>query len=419
MAWLAFWYFIPAPPSSIVIATGPVGGTLDLIAQHYRARLAPHLTLDQHSTDGVIENLRLLNDRNSGVDIAFFIGGAANGKQAPELRSLGRVLYFPIWFFYRGPEPLNRLTQLKGKRIGGPVNNPAVSQILAANGISSENSKLSVRVGPAATTGLRDNEVDVQIVLGEANSSIVQSLLRDPGIRLMDVTEADALARIFPYLNRLQLPRGVIDFEKDIPPRDVNLVATTVGVLVHKDVHPEIIYLLAQTLAEEHGGAGIFQRAGDFPTQSDPEFAVAEDARDFYRNGPSFMQRYLPFWMINLTKRAIAALVAVIAIVIPLLNYAPKMYVWLLEAYMAKLYRRLRGVEAQLQSNLTVPEIQDLQSDLEAIDRAVNVLPMRHSDLFLSIEVHIDRTRQRLASRLTELTLPEAGGSRTATPQMT
>src|SRR5436305_12546692 len=62
MAWLALWYLIPAPPTSIVIATGPAGGTLDHIAQRYRASLAPHIKLDQRSTDGVLENLRLLKE---------------------------------------------------------------------------------------------------------------------------------------------------------------------------------------------------------------------------------------------------------------------------------------------------------------------------------------------------------------------
>jgi hypothetical protein len=39
--------------------------------------------------------------------------------------------------------------------------------------------------------------------------------------------------------------------------------------------------LLAQTLKEEHSTAGIFQRAGEFPTQTDPEFPMAEEALDY------------------------------------------------------------------------------------------------------------------------------------------
>jgi hypothetical protein len=44
-----------------------------------------------------------------------------------------------------------------------------------------------------------------------------------------------------------------------------------------------------------------------------------------------------------------------------------------------------------------------LQNDLNHIDRAANILPMRHSDLFFALLMHIDMTRTRLASRFVEL----------------
>jgi hypothetical protein len=161
-----------------------------------------------------------------------------------------------------------------------------------------------------------------------------------------------------------------------------------------------MIDLLAQTLQEEHSGVGLFQRAGDFPTQVDPEFPMAENARDFYRNGPSFLQRYLPFWMISYAKRIAAVWVTIIAILIPLFNYAPKLYTWFLRKYMEKLYRRMRTIEDRLQTELTVREAEALQSDLENISRAAQVLPIRHSSLFFELMMHIDLTRARLASRL-------------------
>ena len=54
-----------------------------------------------------------------------------------------------------------------------------------------------------------------------------------------------------------------------------------------------------------------------------------------------------------------------------------------------------RGVSAD--------QVTVLQSDLQNIDRAANTLSMRHSDLFLLVQDHLDRTRRRLASRLVEL----------------
>jgi len=183
----------------------------------------------------------------------------------------------------------------------------------------------------------------------------------------------------------------------------VNLLASTNVVVVRNELHPELIYLLAETLQEVHGGAGIFQRAGEFPTLADPEFPMAEDARDYYLNGPSFLQRYLPFRMINYAKRVAAILVAVVAIVIPLFAFTPRLYAWLLNLQVAKLYRRLRLVNAQLKNELTAAELAALQTDLENIDQAANVLPMRHSGLFFALLMHIEMTRRRLAERLAAL----------------
>jgi TRAP-type uncharacterized transport system substrate-binding protein len=402
--WLALWYFIPAPPSTIVIMAGIKGGAFEHIAQRYRERLArQRVTLDLRFTEGPIDNLRHLDDRSSGFDASFVFGGVADAQQSPEVMSLGRIAYNPFWFFYRGPETLDRLTQLKGKRVGANFTNPIINQIFNANGVNPDSATVLQVSGPALVKPLKDGEVDVIIIPGEPNSPLIQSLIRDPNVRLMSLAQAEAMTRVFPYLNRLVLPQGVIDLERNIPASDVSLIARTAAVVVRKDLHPELVYLLAQTLAEEHAGAGIFHRAGDFPTQTDPEFPMAEEAREFYKNGPSLLQRYLPFWMINFTKRMIAVLLTGIAIVIPLLSLAPRLYLWFLKAYMAKIYRRLRGLETQLQAELTAPQVAALQTDLENIDRAVNFVPMRHSDMFLVVKGHIDRTRIRLASRLVEL----------------
>ena len=63
-------------------------------------------------------------------------------------------------------------------------------------------------------------------------------------------------------------------------------------------------------MVEAHGGANIFQRSGEFPNSTDPEYPVAPAAIDFYKTGPSFMQRYLPLWLSVHAQRAIAVLVA-------------------------------------------------------------------------------------------------------------
>jgi hypothetical protein len=199
----------------------------------------------------------------------------------------------------------------------------------------------------------------------------------------------------------LVLPQGVIDLERNIPPTDVNLIGTTNAVVVREDLHPEIIDLLAKTLVEVHGGSGIFQRAGEFPTPTDPEFAVADGAREFYKNGPTYLNKYLSYWTVSLMKKIITVLLSCAVILVPFSNLAPKLTGWVVRDRMRHLYRRLRTVETDMQTDLTASQLDALQSELEEIEQSANNLgvPIRHSDLFFDLKIHINHVRERLGMR--------------------
>jgi len=400
--WLALWYFIPAPPKTITIAAGIKGGAFEHIANRYREILARHhVTLKFHfaSAGG---SAKLIADPKSDVVGAFLFSGLLNGENAPDIVSLGRIDAAPFWIFYKGAETLDRLSQLKGKRAYVTVaTGDLADRILAANGIKPGDMTVSPERGaPAAEKMLKSAAVDVAILPPiDLNAPSIQAMLRDPDIRLMNVTQVEAITRLFPSLNKLVLPQGVIDLAKNIPPSDVNLIGSTTAFVVRKDLHPELIYLLAQVVKEVHSGGGVFQRPGEFPSLTDPEFPMAEEAVDYYRNGPSFLQRYLPFWTINYAKRLAAVLVAAVAVIIPLFTYGPRLYAWLMRLQLARLYRRLRFVEADMQKALTSDGAAILQAELESIDRASRILPVRHSDQFFALRVHINDLRADLVRR--------------------
>jgi len=409
IVWLALAILIPAPPSKIAIAGSFRGGHYESLALRYKAILArTNVDVDMRTTDGAIENLKLLNDRNSGIQIGFMQGGVANGDQAPNLLSLGRIDYQVFWLFYPAGETLNDLTELKGKRIAvGPVGSGTriVSQkILEVSGVTPENTTLLSLTPRRAAEALNDGSVDAVFLNFSPDSPMLDALLHNPKFRPMSFTDAEALTRIFPFLTRLVLPRGVIDYQNKVPAADVILIATTNAVLVRKEIHPAIIDLLAQTIMEAHSSPGIFQRADEFPTQSDPEYPMSDEARDFYRNGPSLLNRYLPFWITNYVKRGIALLVAVVAIIIPMFSYGPNLYRWLVQYRMRALYRRLRAIETTLQTAATAPEIAVLEGEIESLDRAIHGLgvPMKHSDLYFTLKSHLNLVRTRVGLRHTE-----------------
>ncbi len=407
IGWFVLEDFFPAPPSKVTMATAFAGASFEYYGERYRERFArANVKLELRETAGAVENLRLLQNPHSGVQIAFMIGGVSDGRHAPGILSLGTIYYTPFWIFYTSIEPIDRLSQLKGKRIAvGPEGSGtrfSAEKILAKGGVNSETATFLPFAGLTAAAALKDGKVDVVWFSGGPDSEAAQFMLRNPNVRLMSFPMAEAFTRIFPGLVHLVLPQGVIDIEGPIPAHDVSLIATTNRVLVRSDLHPEIVHLLLRTMVQEHGEAGIFQRSGEFPTSTDPEYPVAASAVDFYKNGPSFLQRHLPLWLTTYVQRAIALLVAGIAIAFPLFSFAPRLYLWFWQDRVRKLYRRLRVVEEALQTELSVSQVEALQTDLENIDRAARILPKRHSDLFFVLQNHISLTRTQLASRLVE-----------------
>jgi len=405
---LALIYFIPAPPSKIKIAGSFQGSYYNVVTARYKEILArAHVTVDARLTDGAIDNLRLLKDPTSGFSIAIMQGGVSDGKHSPGLLSLGRINHQIFWLFYRATETFDNLTQLKGKRIAvgpaGSATKMVAEKVLGVAGITSETATLLSLGAQSAVDALNDGRVDVIWIAYAPEAPIIGSLLRDPKLRLMNFAGAEAFTRIFPFLVLLVMPQGVIDYERKLPPADVTVIATTNAVLVRDDIHPALIGLLVGTMLEAHSESGLFHKVGDFPTQIDPEYPMASSAVDFYKNGPSFLNKYLPYWIVPHVLRLLAALLAGGAVIYPLFNLAPKLYRWLLQDRMRRLYRRLRIVEEAAQTELTAPQVVSLQTELEDIDLAARILPQRHSDLFFILEHHITLTRTQLASRLVEM----------------
>ena len=404
VAWLALVYLIPAPPAKITVATSLQGDHYQVLGTRYQGILSnSSVELELRPTEGAKENLRLLNDPNSGVQAAFMQGGLSNSRLSPDLLSLGRIDYQIFWLFYPKGETITDLTQLKGKRIAlGPTDSgdrAVCEKILAAAGVNYDNATLLYVPSKDAAKALDDGTVDAVFLNLPIDSPILQSLLASPQYRLMSFSEAEALTRIFPYLVRLLLPRGAIDLDRKVPATDIDLVSTTNVVLVRKDVHPTVIDVLARAIVEAHSRPGLFQKVGDFPTQTDPEVTIAQSARDFYKNGPSVLNQYLPFWMTSYAQRVLAVVVAAIAIVLPLFNYTPKLYLWFIRERVRRLYRRLRVVDKELTMDLSPSAAQTIRIEIDSIARAAAVVPMRNSELFFGLITHIDRTRTQLGQR--------------------
>jgi TRAP-type uncharacterized transport system substrate-binding protein len=402
--WIALGFVFPSPPTKVDLAGSFSGGHFQVLARRYKSILARSgVTVNIVTTGGSVENLKLLNDPKWKIPIGIMQGGVGNAETAPDLLSLGRIDYQVFWLFYSASENFDDLTQFKGKRLAlAPIGSGArivCERILNQAGVTSDNSTLLYLMPDQAFSALKNKTIDALFINFSSESPILGSLLSDTNFRVMSFRDADALTRVFPYLVRLVLPRGVINYELKIPRTDIVLIGTTNVVLVRKELHPAIIDLLTQAMVEVHSAPNLFQRVNEFPTLADPEYNVAEEARDLLKNGPSV--QYLPFWVTNYAKRAVAVFVTVIAIILPLFSYGPKLYRWFVEYRLLTLYKRLRDIEQHFKDDITAKNIAELKAQVESLDQELIALgvPMSHSDLYFTMKSHLNLVRIRLDTR--------------------
>ena len=163
---------------------------------------------------------------------------------------------------------------------------------------------------------MNDGQIDALFLPIALDAPILQTLLKNPRYSAHELYRGGGCHPYFPVSCSIGIAAGCDRFREEHSGHGHDSHCDPNVVLVRKDIHPALIDLLAQAIVEAHGKPGIFKRPR-FPTLTDPEYPVAPSARDFYKNGPSFLNRYLPFWMTSYAQRIIAVLVAVIAIVLP------------------------------------------------------------------------------------------------------
>ncbi len=406
---VAYQFVEPAPPRHIVITTGSESGAYYQFAQRYATILARHgITLEVKASAGSLDNLARLKE--DVAQVGFVQGGVIEPPDDPEneedngLSSLGSVFYEPVWVFYRGDRKLERLTELRGKRIAigqeGSGVRQLAQQLLKANEIA-VGSNLVALSGLKAAEELQQGRIDAAFIIASEKAPVVQVLLRSPGVKLMSFSQSSAYQRRFPFLTKLTFPHGVADLVRDFPPEDIRLLAPTANLIIRDDLHPALQTLLLQAASEVHGKTGFFQDAGEFPAYKDQMLPLSPEAARYYKSGPPFLQRYLPFWLAVLADRLIVLLVPLFALMIPLLKIAPAVYTWRVRSKVFRCYGELKFLEDDLKNHFDPEKLGDYRARLDALDDEAAQLhvPLGFTDLVYTLREHVNLVRSILAKR--------------------
>ncbi|HEY9549626.1 MAG TPA: TAXI family TRAP transporter solute-binding subunit [Kiloniellaceae bacterium] len=403
----AYQFVRPAPPDRVVMATGHKDGAYFAYGQVYAERFRKEgfeLALSQ--TEGSVDNLRLLTDEAAEVPVAFLQGGIGVPAEHPALRSLGSLYFEPIWIFVRGDVAPGRLTRLAGKRIAvgatGSGTRAVALPLLEDNGVTRETADLVEIDGSEAIDALRDDEVDAAIFVGAATSRTIATLLSMPGVTPMSFERADAYVRRNAYLSKVVLPMGTVDLAKNLPGRDLVLLAPAATIVVTPEMHPALIDLMLLAMRDTHRQGGYLEPPGMFPTGDHVTFPLEPAAERFYERGPPFLQRYLPFSEANLINRLWVMILPLLTLLYPLFKILPPVYSWRMRARVNRWYKELEALDDRLNDrSIARAEATERLDHIEHSVEKVSV-PAGYADRAYTLRMHIDYLRRKVDGKASD-----------------
>jgi len=401
---VAYQFVDPAPPREIVLATGEDGGAYQKFGVQYAEILGRNgISVELRATAGSVENLELLA-AESGVHLAFVQSGLADGNAESSVMALGSLYFEPLWLFVRDEMQIDHLGDLAGTRVTvgaeGSGTRAVGMSLLAANGVDGSNTRLLDLEHAGAISALANAEVDAAFVIASPESAVVRQMIRQPGVHLYDFDRGGAYARLYPFLSPVSLPEGVMDLAANLPAADVTTIAPTAMLVARNDLHPALVDLLLAAALEIHGHSSLLSDPGQFPTAQYADLPISEEATRYYRYGPPFLQRVLPFWAATLVDRLKIMLLPLLALAIPMVKLVPPLYRWRIRSRFLRLYDEIQNLDPQHDGSLADTDANQNLQQLDRIDHAVSqiTVPRAYMGDIYKLRRDIDLVRRGLKS---------------------
>ncbi len=139
----------------------------------------------------------------------------------------------------------------------------------------------------------------------------------------------------------------------------------------------------------------------NFRVPGTTDFPCRPEAERYYKSGKPFLQRYLPFWAATLIDRMVVMLLPVLAVLIPLLRFAPQLYGWRVRSRIYRRYGELKFLESEVEEEPGRHTRIEWLKKLDLIDAdASNIrTPLAFAGMLYTLRLHIDLVREGILRR--------------------
>jgi TRAP transporter TAXI family solute receptor len=363
----------PGVPNEIRLLTGPEGTTFHDDGLLYQEILSRHgVTIHLVQTSGSVENIKSLTLAEDPT--AAFIWGLWDSEgrrqEPPEgVESLGTLYRQPLWVFARKSADVAQLRDLSGFRVEagkkGSDSRLLALFLLEEAGIGDdvEVSHTTAMTAEQVREAAENDRVGAIIAVGEPDSKLIDTLLRSPALQVLSIERAEAFAIQYPFLQVVRLPEAGHDLRANIPDQDLQLLAATAQLVVSDPFPPALADLLLQAAKEVHGGETPFSVRGEFPNPKTAPLPLNRAADKYFTEGPSKLQKYLPFRLATWVDRFLAAFVAIASAAVTIFNIVPAIISLPFRRSIKRGYRDLQALERLVAAGT------DKKTLLEAWDR--------------------------------------------------
>ncbi len=353
---VAIWMADPAPPRQVWMATGPEGSSNQVLGRKYADYFAKQgITLHLVPTEGSVENVKRLQDRNDPIMVGLVMSGAAE-KHAPGIQTLGSINYQPLWCFYRSPTPIVSPIDRKKALLAHPINVGTANsgtfmltqKVWAMNGVDTDTSNFRQLPDDQAIVALHKGEIDGMCIVDTYESPNLQKLMHIEGLQLSGFERAEAYTRLVSAIEMVTVPEGGLSLKTNRPAQPLPLISATTEIMIDDRLHPAIQTLLLMAAREINGKQTFFAGEGEFPAFKDNSLRRSHEAEVFYEKGTPLLMDYMPFWLAEFIRRLILMLLPFLAVAYPIIKSMPNYHKNRVRGRINRMYGALKFFEQSL-----------------------------------------------------------------------
>ena len=377
---VAIYFAEPPPPSKITFASGVPGGSYEEIAKQYKEFFKKYdIEVEILPSAGPLATLQNMVDPKASprIDVGLTQAGLARDvKGTDRLAYLGSIDYEPIFFLMRKDRlPKNRdefIDALSDRRLGigqlGTGTKEQFERLLALNDLTFLVTDFVMQSDQQSVEDVLSGKLDGVVLVDGIQSANMQTLLNSPEIVLLSPSRVQAYHRLLPYLDVLTIPEGSIDLVENVPEHDLKILSTTTALVVQKDLHPAIQFLLIKAAVEVSGAASFFAGQDTFPKFNESSIVRSPVAQEYFLKGSPYLDRHLPFWLAELLDRFAYVLMPFLAFAYPILLSLPGYRHKRLTRRIWTSYGKLKELELELTDEFDPDKVAEYFDRLDKIE---------------------------------------------------